>query len=110
MDCIDLDYGTVTSIWERSLDVLFKMNAVDNNKQCCIFKLSGKRFEFHYGELFFTRKKVTKSTFDSVCKCILARVGFMDFLKICGANVDERVNCQKAPNDMKIEIEFKNEM
>ena len=110
MNCINLDYGTVTNIWERSLDVLFRMNAVDNNKQCCIFKLLGKRFEFHYGELFFTGKKVTKSTFDSVCRCILARVGFMDFLKICGAKVDEHVNCQKGPNNMEIHIEFENEV
>lgn len=106
MKFINLDYGTVENIWERSLDVLFRMNAEDNEKQCCTFKISGKRFEFRYGELFFTGKRVTASTFDSVCRCILARVGFMDFLKICGANLNEILNCQDGPNNMKIEIEF----
>lgn len=106
MDYINLDYGTVEYIWESSLDVLFKMNATDNEEQFCEFKILGKIFEFRYGELFFTGKKVTKSTFDSVCRCILARVGFMDFLKICGANLNEILNCQDSPNNMKIEVEF----
>lgn len=107
MDFINLDYGTVTNIWERSLEVLLMMNAVDNEKQCCAFKISGKIFEFRYGKLFFTGKRVTKSTFDSVCRCILSRVGFMDFFKICSANLNEILNCQDGPNNMKIEIEFK---
>lgn len=106
MNFINLDYGTVENIWECSLDVLFRMNAIDKEKQFCQFKILGKRFEFRYGELLFTGKRVTASTFDSVCRCILARVGFMDFLKICGANLNEILNCQDSPNNMKIEVEF----
>lgn len=110
MDYINLDYGTIGNIWESSLDVLFRMNATDNKEQCCKFKILGKKFEFRYGELFFTGKKVTLSTFDSVCRCLLARVGFMDCLKICSENMDEQVNCQQGPNNMKIHIEFENDM
>ena len=50
------------------------------------------------------------STFDSVCICILARIGFMDFLRICGASNKQKINCKTGPNNMKIEIKFEKMM
>ncbi len=86
---LNLDFDKIGNVVQNATNILKGLMGREDGFKSCVFQISLKEFEIDNGELHFAGRKVAQSTHDDVCRCLLEKIGWMQYLLSCGADKND---------------------